>query len=215
MSNQVRDLTGLKAGLLTVVSLSGRDKNGRAIWLCRCDCGVELNRSSSIICKAIKHNKKSHCGCSPARKSHGLSKEKHLYWVWASIIQRCENEVNKDFPGYGGRGITICKEWRNDFGKFHAWAKSTGYRRGLTIERLDVNEGYNPDNCDWTENERQSLNCRRSIILTYKGETKHLSDWAREYNLKYKTLRGRIFSYGWDLERALTTKPRIGRNQHV
>ena len=203
MSNKVKDITGLKAGLLTAVSFVGIAENGRAVWLCRCECGNEVERLSSIMCNASAKSKKSHCGCEPAGKTHGLSKEKHLYWVWASIIQRCENEINKDFTNYGGRGITICKEWRNDFGTFHAWAKSTGYKRGLTIERVDVNKNYNPENCDWIENEKQSLNRRHSAMLTYKGETKHLSDWAREYGINYKTLRGRIFDYGWSVDRSL------------
>ena len=208
MANTVNDLTGKRAGLLTVIRRIGTNKEGRAVWLCRCDCGNEFERISSIIDNAIKNKKHSHCGCSPANKSHGLSKEKHLYWVWASIIQRCENQKNKDYENYGGRGIKICQDWRIDFGEFYLWAKASGYKRGLTIERLDVNKGYNPENCDWTENERQSLNCRRSIMIEYKGKTKHLSDWAREYNLKYKTLRGRLLTYGWDIERALTTRPK-------
>lgn len=208
MANKVKDLTGLKAGKLTAIKRCGTSKEGRAVWLCRCDCGNEVERISTIMSAAIKNGKYSHCGCSPANQSHGLSKEKHLYWVWASIVQRCENPKNKDYPNYGGRGITICEEWRSNFGVFHKWAKSSGYTRGLTIERIDVDQGYNQINCDWTENERQSLNCRRSIMLEHDGKIRHLSDWAREHNINYKTLRGRIFSYGWSIEKALTTRPR-------
>lgn len=215
MANKQKELSGKRAGKLTAIKRIGTNKEGRAIWLCQCDCGLSTERTSSSIELAIKNKKQSHCGCDPSGKTHGLSKEKHLYWVWASIIQRCENPSNKDYENYGARGIYFCDECRNNFGSFHKWAKSSGYRRGLTIERVDVDKGYNKDNCSWIENEKQSLNCRRSIMLRYNGKIKHISDWAREYNLNYKTLKGRIFSYGWSIEKALTTRPRGEANANT
>lgn len=215
MANKIRDLAGVKVGMLTVIEKDGVNDRGRYFWICKCDCGNKIRRLSSIIVAAINKNKNAHCGCTPPNKSHGLSKhEKHLYWVWASIIQRCENMENKDYHSYGGRGIGICSEWRYSFKSFHDWAKTNGYKRGLTIERKDVNKGYNPYNCEWIVNERQSLNCRRSALITYKGETKHISDWSAQLGINYKTLRGRIFDYGWDIERALTEKPVKGKNQY-
>lgn len=209
MANKIRNYSGVKVGRLLVLSKHGRNKSGRVVWLCQCDCGRLATRTSDILKKAIDKKQASHCGCSPPGETHKLSqKEKHLYWVWAAMIQRCVNPANKDFENYGGRGIHVCNDWRFDFKSFHDWAKSSGYKRGLTIERIDVDQGYKPENCTWIENERQALNTSRSAMIEFKGEAKHISDWAREYNLNYKTLRGRIFDYGWDIERALTTRLR-------
>lgn len=216
LPKKAKDLTGIKVGMLTVVGYAGQNDYGRSSWLCRCDCGNEIVRDGGIITGAYRKGKKSHCGCSPHLKRHGLTKgNQRLYWVWAAIIQRCENPTNKDYPGYGGRGISICHEWRNDFGSFHSWAISSGYRDGLTIERVDVNGNYEPSNCTWIVNERQAFNTRRSNLLTHNGKTQTISDWAAETGISYKTIRGRIFQYGWSVERALTEQAVKGKNQYA
>lgn len=213
MANHIKNLAGQRDGKLVAVSVSRSDNKGRKVWLLRCDCGNEVERLSSIMSDAINKGKDSHCGCSPARKTHGLtSKKKNLYWVWAAMIQRCENPENKDYSTYGGRGIAVCEEWRNSFKSFHDWAKASGYKKGLTIERVDVDKGYSNDNCIWIINARQSLNCRRSAIITWNGKSQHISDWADDLGIKYKTLRGRIFDYGWSLDRALAEKTRSRSN---
>lgn len=215
MANGVKDLQGAKVGKLTVVRQNGRDSCGRAMWLCRCDCGEVVTKRSAVIVAAIRGGKKSSCGCSPFLKTHGLSKSnKRLHWVWASMVQRCENPSNKDYPNYGGRGITVCPDWRRDFACFYGWAAASGYRPGVTIERVDVDRGYCPENCTWVKNERQCLNQHNSMMITFRGKTQHLSDWARETGIGYKTLRGRLTQYGWDVERALTEKPKKGKNQY-
>lgn len=205
MANKIRDMTGARVGMLTVVGIMpDRDKHGRAEWLCRCDCGKEVVRKSSRLGKALKEGQSSHCGCSPALLDHGLTKgNKRMHWVWASMLQRCNNPSNKDYPHYGGRGIEVCAAWRS-FKAFYEWASSSGYRDGVTIERIDVNDGYHPGNCTWIENERQSLNTTRTTYLTHDGRTMCLSDWAAEKGMGYKTLRNRIFLYGWTVERAIT-----------
>lgn len=212
---RAKDWTGERIGKLVVVSRIDNDEQGRCVWLCRCDCGNEIKRRSAILSVSKKKGKISHCGCSSPLKTHGLSRgNRHLYWVWAAMVQRCDNPSNKDYPAYGGRGIKICREWREDFASFYEWAMNSGYRKCMTIERIDVDGNYCPENCSWVPNERQALNQRQSWIITHNGKTQHLSDWARECGIGYKTLRARIYHYGWDIERALSEKPKVGKNQH-
>lgn len=216
MKRRVKDISGLRVGKLVAVSVDGFDENGRSLWLCKCDCGCEIVRAGYAMTRAAKKKQKSHCGCSPALKTHGLtSKNKHLYQVWGSMVQRCGNPSNKDYPNYGGRGITMCSQWRNSYPSFQEWALAAGYRRGLTIERNNVNDGYNPENCCWTPNQRQALNTRRSVMITFDGKTQHISDWAREVGISSKTIKTRIAALGWSIERALTEKPTKGKNQYA
>lgn len=213
---KVKDLTGMKVGKLKVVSLNSQDERGRARWLCKCECGNEVIRKSSILVDAHKKGKASHCGCSPVLKTHGLSvSEKRLYWVWAAIIQRCTNEKCKDYKDYGARGIAICSEWRSNFANFCAWAKESGYVEGLSIDRKDNEKGYTPENCQWVTNKDQMRNQRKTVVLTYEGNSMPLTWWAEKYGISEKTLRARVILYGWDIEKALKTKPVKGRNQHA
>lgn len=117
---------------------------------------------------------------------------------------RCMTPSNKDFKNYGGRGISICEDWEN-FAKFAEWAISTGYRRGLTIERIDANGNYEPRNCTWIANEKQALNRRNNHEFAYMGKTQGIRAWADEYGIPYYRLRSRLIAYGWSIERALTT----------
>lgn len=213
---KVKDLTGMRVGKLTVVSLSDQDERGRARWLCKCECGGSVIRKSSILVDAHKKGKASHCGCSPALKTHGLSvSEKRLHWVWAAIIQRCTNEKCKDYKDYGARGISICAEWRADFAAFCTWAKANGYAEGLSIDRIENEKGYTPDNCQWVGDKEQMRNQRKTVILTHEGQSMPLTWWAEKYGLSVKTLRARVLLQGWSMEKALTTRPVKGRNQHA
>lgn len=215
VDKRIKDLSGARCGKLVVTKLKGQDDYGRALWECVCDCGGVVVRRSAVISDAIKKGKNSHCGCSPALKTHGLAKtEKKLHWVWGAMIQRCTNKKSKDYPDYGGRGISVCDEWRNDFGLFVRWARSNGYAQGLTLDRKDNDGNYSPGNCRFVPLKNQMRNQSKTVMLEHNGDIKPLTEWAELYGLSPKTLRARVFSYGWQVDKALTTTPRRGRNQY-
>ncbi len=146
-------------------------------------------------------------------KSHGMTREK-IYYVWAGMKRRCYNPATKDYERYGGRGITVCAEWKQDFKAFHKWAINNGYQEGLTLERKDVNDNYRPENCCWIPKADQSRNRRSNLLISYNGETKILSEWADLYGINRNTLHHRIFDYGWSIDEALNTPAKVGRNQY-
>lgn len=139
--------------------------------------------------------------------THGQSNTR-LYGTWGGMKCRCLNPKDKDFESYGGRGIKICDEWR-DFTVFRQWATSSGYRRGLTIERKDVNGNYEPANCCWIPMTHQAKNKRITVYLEAFGERKTLGQWLDDPRCKVgeKTLRGRLFK-GWSHEKSLAFVPR-------
>ena len=155
------DLTGQRFGRLTVVERTGTSKNGNALWACRCDCGnVAVVRGASL-----KNGITRSCGCLIAESTkdrnttHGLRKTR-LYHVWANMKDRCLNPNTPSYSYYGGRGITICDEWRDDFQAFYDWAMANGHRDDLSIDRIDNDKGYNPDNCRWATHSEQMHNRR-------------------------------------------------------
>lgn len=192
-----RDLTGQKFGRLTVlrqapdkIKPSGAHSK---MWECKCDCGniKIISRSSLVSGDTVS------CGCYHKEhahdygKKHGLTNTK-LYTKWSGIVQRCTNPNAIHYDMYGGRGITICDEWRNDFYSFYSWSIENGYKDGLTIDRIDNNKGYYPENCRWTDLETQANNTRRNHYITYNNETKTLTQWARLLNVNVETLRYRV-----------------------
>jgi len=212
---KVKDLTGIKVGKLLILKANGRDSYSRCLWECACDCGNMVTRKASILSDAIKKEKQSHCGCSSPRKTHGLTKgNKRLYWIWASMVQRCENPKNKDYYNYGARGISIFKPWRDNFGAFHEWAMQNGYKEGLSIERIDNENGYNPDNCCFITMPDQAKNQRDCLYAVWDGQKRSLSELSEISGINYRTLKQRIFKLGWSIEKAMTKKPILGTNQH-
>jgi hypothetical protein len=122
--------------------------------------------------------------------------------------KRCYNEKCPDFKNYGGRGITVCDEWRNDFKAFYDWSISHGWKKDLYIDRIDNDGNYDPSNCRWTTMTVQANNTRHIHAITYNGKTQSMMDWCRELDLDYYTVRSRINNYNWSIERAFTTKTR-------
>lgn len=213
---RIKNLVGVRFGRLLVSSLSHCAPSEGAWWKCVCDCGKEVVKRA----KDIRFGKIKSCGCllretssanGKLRKTHGFSKTK-LYDVQRQMLRRCYNQSCKDYKRYGGRGITVCEEWK-DIGKFIEWAKSSGYKAGLTIERIDSDGNYDPKNCSWIPNELQALNTSRLRNLTLNGETRYASDWARILGISVRTIIQRKNS-GWSDEKALTTIPVFGRNQY-
>ena len=132
---------------------------------------------------------------------------KRLRVIWVSMLRRCNNSYNKHYKDYGGRGIKICDEWLNSFESFETWAQQNGYNDNLTIDRINNNGNYEPNNCRWITQKEQNNNRRNNHYIEYKGKTYTLTQLARKFNIKVSTLRYRLFlaPIVWDIESALHT----------
>lgn len=195
------NLIGQKFNRLAVIEMAESHISPKGAkerqWLCKCDCG-------NFVVVKTAHLRSGHtksCGClaNETRIKNGM-KEKHgltfgedgkpirLYRIWTCIKTRCFNRKDKHFPDYGGRGISVCEEWKNNFKAFYKWAITNGYSDNLTIDRIDVNGNYEPTNCRWATPKEQTDNRRNAIFLTFKGETKSLLEWSKITGIKYQTL---------------------------
>lgn len=260
-----KDLTGKKFGMLTVISLNGRDKGGRALWLCKCACGesivadgYNLQSGHTSSCGCLKYTEKygkniigkrfgrliairqfvnnkytmvecicdcgnktfvhrsslvvgttSSCGCYQkevllkASTTHGMSGTR-IHSIWSDMRSRCNLITNQNYYRYGGRGIKVHEEWEGEsgFNHFYEWSMKNGYTDKLTIDRIDNNSSYCPDNCRWTDMETQCNNRRNSRFLEYNGEIKTLAQWVKYLNLKYSRTYNRIYELGWTVKEA-------------
>ena len=202
--HKAKDLTGMKFGNLTAIKNLGR-KTGNILWLCHCDCGKDikcyqynLERGTSTSCGCLRsfYAKQTRC-------CHGESTGT-LYKKWGSIKTRCYNKKIPCYKNYGGRGIKICDDWLK-FWNFREWAYKNGYSDGLTLERIDVNGNYEPDNCKWISMAEQQSNKRTSVFITYNGVKKTLSQWSKELGLSKEAIRYR-YNVGWTPEECLFGK---------
>ena len=147
-----------------------------------------------------------HIGSSNPNYKHGLTKT-HLFQTWSNAKSRCSDANSVPFKDYGGRGITVCDEWKTDFKAFYDWAIKNGYKEGLTLDRIDNDKGYSPDNCRWATIKEQSNNRRSNTFLVFRGERKTVSQWAYDIGISRETLYKRL-AHGWDVEKTLTTPTR-------
>lgn len=205
------DLTNNIFGKLTALKVIGRDKNRRLVWLCKCECGNTVYVNSNSL---LTGNTKS-CGCGKYgnNKKYGdiPSHHQRLYNIWCGIKDRCYNKKCKSYCYYGGRSISMCDEWQNDYLKFKEWAINNGYEKNLTIDRIDVNGNYSPTNCRWVDFKKQANNRTNSHYLIFNNERRTISEWADYLNIKENILRQRIFA-GWSVERAITQPVRRIKN---
>lgn len=210
----MNSLVGQKFGRLTVIKREKNDKTNHSKWLCRCECG----NYKIIAGTFLRTFKTKSCGCL-FREVHSKSKyknkqEKHfkrIYNILMGMKDRCYNFNSKDYKYYGNRGIKICQEWLNNetgVDNFYNWAITNRYREDLTIDRIDVNGNYEPENCRWVNSKTQARNTRKNRKIEYNGESKTLSEWSEILNIKYVTLSNRINTNKWDIERAFTQKVR-------
>lgn len=139
---------------------------------------------------------------------HGGSKTK-LYYIWASMNDRCSRQKCPRYKDYGGRGIAVCSEWRHDFVAFRDWAVANGYVEGLTIERCNNDLGYSIENCKWITRGDQNKNTRNTRFLVIFGERKSMVEWSEDPRcvVDHQRINVRLFQ-GWDAERAITTPAR-------
>ena len=185
--DKAKDMTGKICGRLKVITRAPNDKYGNARWLCLCECGKEL----VVKGQPLRSGKTKSCGCYHkdvlrAKIKHGESKE-ILYKRWHAIKSRCTNKNLSSYKDYGGRGINICEEWL-DPANFIEWAKNNGYRRDLTIERIDVNGDYSPENCKWVTRAEQNRNTRRNIKQRINGKLCTISEISRQIGMSRSTV---------------------------
>lgn len=198
------DLIGQRFGNLTVIKKLSLRKNSHVIWECLCDCGNSHNVSTTHLRKGVIKS----CGCRLFRRKHGHATQNNhskTYKAWASVISRCENPNNKAYCNYGGRGIKVCDRWKKSFENFLAdmgESPSTNH----SIDRINVNGDYEPENCRWIPIAEQSRNQRRNVFLTYQGQTMLLVDWVEKTGIDQSTISHRL-KKGWSVEDALSTPP--------
>lgn len=180
------DLTGQRFGRLTVIERA-ENKGHMTRWLCLCDCGnttisqaANLRGGKTVSCGCFRYDRvREVCGKHDGRGTR-------LYRIWKNMNSRCRCKSSSQYKDYGGRGISVCEEWR-DFRIFQQWALANGYHEKLSIDRIDVNGNYTPDNCKWSTAKEQCRNKRNNHVVN--GKT--LAEWAEITCIKYQTLVGR------------------------
>lgn len=191
------NMIGFKIGRLTV-SKEVVSENGHAMWECLCECGNITIAEGYALRSSLKQS----CGClirdANIKRNyvHGMARTR-LYTTWIGIRDRCKNVSSDSYKNYGGRGITIDKEWDLDFLSFYNWAINNGYDDSLTIERIDVNKGYCPSNCMWIPRSKQNRNKTNTIYVTYMGERMPLVDACEKSGTDYNLAVQRYFN-GWE-----------------
>lgn len=206
---------GERFGRLTIIGvpffccLVGTRKKRHVV--ARCDCGKIRCFSVSSLERLAGPTRS--CGCKQreaASTSGGVSsKYPVLFHAWNGMVQRCCNPKNRAYRRYGGRGIVICDEWRNDPTAFIQWSLANGHAPGLTIDRKDNEQGYSPENCRWVTAKENNRNRSSNLIIEIFGERKCLAEWAEDPRClpRLSSLQERI-AKGWSPELALTT-PRL------
>lgn len=199
------EMVGKTFGRLTVLYRDGVADHHAAAWRCWCLCGTEKTMSG----QRLRNGSATSCGCfmregvSSRDRTHGQSNSP-TWTTWHSMHLRCGNPNATGYQNYGGRGIRICKRWAS----FESFLADMGYRpSGTSLDRVDVNGNYDPDNCRWATRKQQGENRRGLRIVEYEGRSMSLSQWSRETGIDRKTLRTRLCA-GWSAGAALTVPVR-------
>ena len=183
-------------------------------FLCKCECGNEVVR----IMQTLLRGAKTSCGCDTSsyiQKYFNKESKSFLYSTWIGIRQRCNNPNNSSYKNYGGRGVSICKEWNDDFLAFQKWSKENGAQVGLQIDRIDVNGNYEPSNCRWVDTITQANNKRSNRVIEYRGEKHTVMEWSRKTGVKESVIRSRIDKYGCTIGQALGYEEYDGSPDHI
>ena len=167
-------------------------------YLCKCDCGKE----TVVLKSSLIYGKTKSCGCleqqtrkdkSVKHRTHGQTKTR-LYKIWSEMKRRCYCDKSISYKYYGLKGIKVCDDWRNCFENFRDWSINNGYKDDLTIDRIDSESDYSPENCQWISIKEQNRKHTNCVFITFNGKRQILSDWAKEYNIPHSTLSRKIKS---------------------
>lgn len=201
MGRKSIDLTNKRFGMLVAKSIAYKGKNTRVYWNCICDCGGGRIVSNDHL----RNGDVTDCGCYrkhiPFFKKHGMCNTR-LYNIWSLMKERCYNSKRKEYCNYGGRGIAVCTEWM-EAANFIEWSLNNGYSEDLTLDRIDNNGNYCPENCRWVSKKVQMGNRRNNHIIEFNGERKTITQLAEENGLTYYQLYKRL-KLGWDIEKAVS-----------
>jgi len=203
------DLTNQKFGNLTAIKIAKR--NNGAFWLCVCDCGNQnIVRASYLRNGQIKS-----CGCKQKQQAllNLQNRQRRLYWIdteirrslhqmYQNMVRRCYSPENNRYDNYGGRGIRVCDEWIGAQGRerFYRWAIANGYEKNLQIDRINVDDDYSEINCRFVNRTAQANNKTNNKVIIWRGESKTMAEWAREFNISYAAMQHRV-ARNWPMER--------------
>lgn len=207
LMKEAGNILNQRFGKLVVVSKAddkiANDGVHITMWNCRCDCG----NMTVVDTSSLKSGHTKSCGCLQGEHHNDATHKEgrtRLYRIWNNIKQRCLNPNNSNFKNYGGRGITVCDIWLNSYIAFKEWALNNGYSDNLSIDRINVNGDYEPNNCRWVTQKMQNNNTRSNKKITFNGETLTLAQWRERLGFKRGVLEYRL-NNGWDLEKAFLT----------
>lgn len=193
MPRKLVDITGTRYGRLVAIKYAGQNKYKQFLWKCVCDCGAEVIVSASHLNNCYVKS----CGClrrdeSRQRKTiHGHRYER-AYGIWKHMLKRCYNQEDGGYDYYGKRGIRVCDEWQNSYESFRDWSLANRYADDLSLDRIDNDGNYTPENCRWVDHYTQMNNTRRSRHISYKNISHTISEWSRILGVHKATLRDRI-----------------------
>lgn len=205
---KLRDLHGQRFGRLLVLEREIDYGKKGVYWKCLCDCGKEC----VVLGNALVNGHTKSCGCyakevSKKPKTHGLSNTSE-HAIWKAMRQRCYNANAQNYHRYGGRGIKICKEW-HDFKAFYIWCSQSGFKEGLTIDRIDNNGDYCPENCRWVDKVTQGNNKSNNRKLLLNGELISITQVGKITGIDRRTISYRLNS-GWTDKQCVEIKPKYG-----
>lgn len=188
------DITGQKFGRLTVIRFLEPEERvlRRKSWLCQCDCGNIVHMDGAKLRSG--HTRSCGCLCVESARNINLKYKysyKRLYAVYKHMIQRCKDPKEREYHNYGGRGIKVCKEWLDNYDTFAEWAFTSGYdlsaKRGeCTLDRINVDKDYEPNNCRWVSNQIQQNNRRDCMYAEYNGEVHTCMEWSKILGMTYQ-----------------------------
>lgn len=187
---------------LKVIERAANDKYGNSMWVCKCECGATKTvRGSHLTCGNTKS-----CGCLDREVvaknaiKHGM-RYTRIYNIWRKMKERCSNPNATNYRYYGAKGIRVCEEWM-EFEAFYEWAKTSGYRDDLTIDRINVFDNYKPGNCRWATIREQNNNTTRNHTITIGREARTIQGWADVMGINRSTILSRLKN-GWSPEDAV------------
>lgn len=207
------EMIGKKFNMLTVMEQCESRSKGKRYWLCKCDCGNTAVVNTSNLCSGQVKS----CGCianRPNNTSHGMSKTV-IYQRWISMRARCKNEKTNSFKNYGGKGIKVCTEWEESFEIFMKWSMENGFQEDLTLDRIDPNGNYCPENCRWISIKEQENNRTDNVRYQYKGRELTIPQLSEIYGINKQTLFWRVRKKGMSIAEAIETPIDTSRKQKL